>query len=98
MREFKISIRENIDYEICLKGFNYDNSVYYDFKSEVILGEQRAKKGEKIQYIYGANIPNEEYLQKEKELMEICEFTHKKHTFQGSFIEALKYINENFKG
>ena len=97
MRKFKVSIRESIDFEISEFKFDYENSKWHDFKSEIILGEQRQNKNGEIAYIFGVDVPSDEYLQKENELLEICEFTHEKHTFQGSFIDALKYIQKAFK-
>ena len=95
LRKLKINIIPNVDFEIIdEKIYNPKNCEYLG-----LFAKCRVNSG-KIAYIFDI-FPTAYYLdkaQKEPLFNEICEFTHEKHTFQGSFIDALEYIKENFKG
>ncbi len=78
MRKFKISLRFDYDFEICLDGFNYEKRRDFVFsKKGLCLGEQHKDDSGKLAYIFGAFAPNDEemiYFKKEASLQEVCHF------------------------
>ncbi|MCR4941274.1 MAG: hypothetical protein K5978_00590 [Campylobacter sp.] len=108
MRKFNINIdyHKNIafDWEIRLKGLNnYNDMKQFDHNFFAVL---KATTDKKIAYVFDIFIPKDKDINEaktHKEFSEICEFIHtvdgKEQTnFQGSFCDALKYIQKHFKG
>lgn len=93
-RTLNILIKD-IEFEICDKKL-HDESNY----KNIDLFACCNICNKKISYILGVGISDNELQNALKNDLfnEICEFTHEKHTFQGSFIDALIYIQKQFKG
>ncbi|MCR4942188.1 MAG: hypothetical protein K5978_05315 [Campylobacter sp.] len=111
MRKFKITISKGDNWGICLKDFTGgwdtpNDKINDEFFNKFVMAESVIKNGEII--VLGEYTFNNKWLElaKNEPLMaEICEFTHidtdsKKEIakFQGTFIDALKYIQMHFKG
>ncbi|MBE2984662.1 hypothetical protein CCAL9344_01350 [Campylobacter sp. RM9344] len=107
MRKFNINIgfHKNVafDWEIRLNGLDdYNDMKQLGYKFFAVL---KATADKKIAYVFDVFTPKDKDMnevKKHKEFSEICEFVHtadgkERANFQGTFIDALNYIKDNFK-
>lgn len=102
-REFTIWIFEDIDWEIRLKGHSSKKSEC--FIAAFAMAE--INKTNEIVYLFdiGVNDKDLELVKKDKRFDEICIFAHIESPlnekiikeFEGTFIDALKYVKEALK-
>lgn len=100
VRDFNIEISSDYGWEIDIVGFvppYRDYEVVED--APISFGVCRKKDG-KLIAMYDPFCPKDEAIKEASEIdifKESCEFTDGKHTFKGTFIDALKYIQEQYK-
>ena len=93
-RKFNI---EFIGIEWFIEVFNFKNK--QTEKLDIISPITSVKNGEILQ-LFDIFTPSDKHInscKKYKEFNEICEFYHDKHSFVGTFIDALNFIKVNFK-
>lgn len=99
-----------IMFDDCLGEWQIKNSkekyISKSIKESDFLIPNRVDKNDKIAYLWDITIPDEKmikYYLKFDFMKEIYKFIHLENnkeiaSFQGTFIDALNYIKENFKG
>jgi len=99
-REFIIDIYKDIDWEIREKGLKDYNAIpaYRGKTRDYSFGIWKLNPNGGIVYLYDIDVRDEdlELIKGDPLFAEICHFVHDKHSFDGSFVDALKYIKEHF--
>jgi len=100
VREFNIEISSDYGWEIDIVGFVPPYRAYEVVEDAPIsFGVCRKKEG-KLIAMYDNNCPKDEAIEEASKLdifKEVCKFTDIKYNFEGTFIDALKYIQEQYK-
>lgn len=96
-RKFNIEIYDKCDWFIELAGVD-DLSNYPSFSGTIdySFAKSRSTKDKKIAYLFDIDVRDDDLqkAQDDERFKEICEFKHDKHSFKGTFIDALEYIKK----
>lgn len=101
-RVFNINIDYSYGWEIDHINFKGTYDSYKDIKKAPSLLAICKQEDEKIIALYDAFVPKDEVIKEINELdifIEECVFNHNDYSFEGSFVDALIYIqNQYIKG
>ena len=100
VREFNIEMSSDYGWEIDIAQFVPPYRAYEVVEDAPISFGICVKKEGKLYAMYDPNPPKDEAIKEASELdilKETCKFTDGKHTFEGTFIDALQYIKTQYK-
>ena len=99
-RKFTIEIYNKCDWYIEIDGVkNFEDYPYLGGEIDYGFGGSRSTKDSKIARIFDIDVRDSdlEKAQNDERFKEVCEFTHGKHNFKGTFIDALEYIKKELQ-
>ncbi|GKH61202.1 hypothetical protein CE91St25_15380 [Campylobacter ureolyticus] len=98
MRKLEI-MANDVEWQISVKGYDIWDSKYAKKENEKYKFATFCIENNQIMGMFDMDVKDEvlKIAKKDPLMQEICEFKHKDYKFKGSFIDALKYIKQNFK-
>ena len=99
MRKLEI-VGNNIEWQISVKDYDIWDGKYAEKENEKYKFATFCIENNQIMGMFDMDVKDEvlEIAKNDPLMQEVCEFRHKNYKFQGTFIDALEYIKENFKG